>query len=65
MHEGKNVVMCIPKNDFDSFRLGVCDDGGSQEILDSLHFSLAAHQHNHQKQTAADTSIHDDLGQDS
>jgi len=50
------------EDDPPSFRLGVCDDGGSQEILDSLHFSLAAHQHNHQKQTAADTSIHDDLG---
>ena len=28
-------------------------------------YQLFAHQHNHQKQTAADTSIHDDLGQDS
>ena len=42
-----------------SFRLGAADDGGSQEILNSLQFSLA---HSSKEHNRAGGGVHEDLG---
>ena len=42
-----------------SFRLGAADDGGSQEILNSLQFSLA---HSSKEHNRGGGGVHEDLG---